>query len=48
MLSKLEGFYILSSSGEFLDTQRAKDEEDEEAHLHPSLITLGKDPFKGI
>ena len=48
MLNGLEGFYILSSSGDFLDTRRAKDEEDEEGNLHPSVITLGKDPFKGI
>lgn len=31
-----------------MDTQRARDENDEEGHLHPSLITLSRDPFKGV
>ena len=31
-----------------MGTARSRDEEDEEGHLHPSLITLGKDPFKSF
>ena len=48
VLAKIEGFWVMSLVGDFLDIKRAENEDDEEGHLHPSLITLGKDPFKGV
>lgn len=48
VLQTIEGFWLQSYVGDFLDIKQAAEEEDEEAHLHPSLITLGKDPFKDV
>ena len=44
----IEGFWIMAFVGDFLDIKRAENEEDEEGHLHPSLVTLGRDPFKDV
>lgn len=48
VLRQIDGLGIRTAQCDLLDTKRADDEEDEESNLHPSIITLGKDPFKGV
>ena len=49
-MRSLDGFIIHNSTGEFLSTKRAPDTEEDYKgdHLHPSIVTLSQDPFKGL
>ena len=49
-LKSIEGFWIMSGTGDILDCKRSPDTEEDIKgdHLHPSIVTLCKDPFKGL